>query len=71
MNTEFCTENVMGGHLLEHPGVDGRIILKRIIEKSAVKAWTVKWFEIGFSGGLCEHSCVPVSYSKKSCVKNL
>jgi hypothetical protein len=39
------------GHL-EDPGVDGRIILKRIFGKWVVGAWTgLGWLRIGTGGG--------------------
>jgi hypothetical protein len=34
-------------------GVDGRIVLKRIVKKQGVKMWPgFVWIRIGFSGGL-------------------
>jgi hypothetical protein len=38
---------------LDDPGVDGRIILKRIFERLGGGAWTGSiWLRIGISGGL-------------------
>jgi hypothetical protein len=37
---------------LEHPGVDGRIILRWIFRKSDMGVWTgSRWFRIGTGGG--------------------
>jgi len=39
-------------NFLEDPGVDGRIILRRIFRKWGVRAWTGSiWFRIGTRGG--------------------
>ena len=40
-----------GGHLGD-PGVDGRIILRRIFRKCVVEVWTESnWLRIGTGGG--------------------
>jgi hypothetical protein len=38
---------------LEHPGIDGRIILRWIFRKWEVRAWMASfWLRIGTGGGL-------------------
>jgi len=40
-------------HGLEHPGIDGRIILRWLFRKWVVGAWTGSiWLWIGTGGGL-------------------
>jgi hypothetical protein len=50
--TGFLWGNLIEGDHMEHSGIDGRIILKRIF-KMWVGAWTASiWFRIGTAGGL-------------------
>ena len=43
------------GNYLEEPGVDGRIILRRIYRRWDVGLWTgSSWLRIGTGGGTCE-----------------
>jgi len=50
--TGFWWENLREREHLENPGVDGRIILRWILRKSDVGAWTgLIWLRIGTVGG--------------------
>jgi hypothetical protein len=52
MHTAFCCVNLREGDHLEDPGVDGRIILKWILEKW-VRVWIGSiWLRIGTGGGI-------------------
>jgi hypothetical protein len=52
VNTGFWWENLRGRDRLENSGVDGRMILKRIIKKWD-GAWTgLIWLRTGKGGGL-------------------
>jgi hypothetical protein len=45
---------------LEDTGIDGRIILKRIVERLDGRAWTgLIWLRIRIGGSVCECSDVP------------
>jgi len=45
---------------LEDPGIDGRIILRWIINKWDVGVWTgLIWFKIGTDAGTCEYGNEP------------
>ena len=51
--TEHWCLNPQGRENLEALGVDGRILLKWILQKSVGRAWTgLLWLRIGASGGL-------------------
>jgi hypothetical protein len=50
--TGFWWETLMETDRLEDPGVDGRIILRRIYRKGIVGVWTGSgWLRIGTGGG--------------------
>jgi len=50
--TGFGWENLSKRDHLEDPGVDGGIILKWILRKWNVEAWTgLSWLKIGTGGG--------------------
>ena len=52
--TGFWWGNLRVRDHLEHPDVDGRIILRRIFRKWDVSAWTGQiWFRKGTGGGTC------------------
>jgi hypothetical protein len=54
-----------GRYHSENLGIDGRIILKWILEKSDGKVWTgFVWSKTGSSGGSCEHINEPSGYIK-------
>jgi hypothetical protein len=54
---EKCIQGFVGGNLsegdhLEDPGIDGRVILKRILRKWNVGVWSGSvWLRIGTGGG--------------------
>jgi hypothetical protein len=53
IHTKFWAENLKGGDCFEHLGIDGKIILKWILEKQVGKLWTgFIWLRIGTCGGL-------------------
>jgi hypothetical protein len=50
--TQFWQGNLRERDHLEDPGADGRTILRQILKKWDVEAWTaVIWLRIGTSGG--------------------
>jgi hypothetical protein len=52
VHTGFWWGDPREGHLLEHPGIDERIILKCIFKKCDGEAWTgLLWLMIGTGGG--------------------
>jgi len=52
MYTEFWFGNMKESDHLQDPGVDGRLILRRIFRKWDVGAWTGSmWLRIGTGGG--------------------
>ena len=52
VSTVFWWGNLMERDNLQHPGVDGRIILRWIFKKLDVKPWTESiWLRIGTGGG--------------------
>jgi len=54
--TEFWWGNLMRRDYLGDPGVDGRIILRRIFRKWDVGVWTRSiWLRVGTGGG---HLCM-------------
>jgi hypothetical protein len=53
MHKNIWSENVKGRDLSEETGVDGKIILKRILGKQGGKVWIgFIWLRVGTSGGL-------------------
>jgi len=53
MHTKFWSENLKKRHHSEDLGVDGRIILERILGKHGGEVWTgCMRLSIGASGGL-------------------
>jgi hypothetical protein len=56
MHTKFWLENLKGRDYLVEQGIDGRVILKWIIEKQDGKVWTgFIWLRTGLVAGSCEH----------------
>ena len=52
MYTGFCWGNLSEPDHLDDPGIDGRVILKRVFRKWNVGAWTGSiWLRIGTGGG--------------------
>jgi len=59
MGEERCVQGFGGEtwrkEILEHLGVDGRVILKWILHNSIKRTWIVLvWLRKGASGGICE-----------------
>jgi hypothetical protein len=53
MHTKFWSEYLKERDHLEDIGVDGRIILKWVLEKRCVMMWTgFIWLSVGSNGGL-------------------
>jgi len=51
MHTKFWLEDMNGGNHLKNLGVDGKLILERILEKQDGRMWTgCIWIRIGTSG---------------------
>jgi hypothetical protein len=52
MNILFWWKNLRGRDHWRDPGIDGRIILRRIFRKWDEGVWTgLSWFRIGTGGG--------------------
>jgi hypothetical protein len=53
MYTKFLSENLNGRDHMKSLGVDGKIILERILGRYGAKEWTAFiWLRIRTSGGL-------------------
>jgi hypothetical protein len=53
MRTKFWFESLKGRYHSEDPGVDERVILKRILRKQGLGVWIgFIWLSIGTGGGI-------------------
>jgi hypothetical protein len=63
--TGFWWGNLREGEHLENPGIDGRILLRWILRKWDVGAWTGStWLRIGQVAGTCECGNEPPGFIK-------
>jgi hypothetical protein len=52
MHVQFWSENLDGRDYSEDLGVDGKVILQRVLRKYGRNVWTgFTWLKIGTSGG--------------------
>jgi len=56
MQREYFSENLKGRHLVEDPGIHGRIILKSILRKQDIRVWTsFIWLRTASTAWFCKY----------------